>query len=69
MAWYLWMIAGAAAAALAFIVFLSVLYILDDRGGKRRRAVTQLRDSAERDMQQIVQDTITEMFNATRGHR
>lgn len=69
MAWWLWMIAGAVTAALAFITFVYVAYTVDVRRAAKRRAIWSQQSAAEQQMQQLVQRTIADMFNATRGYR
>ena len=69
MIWWLWMIAGAAAAALAFIASVWVLIVLDERRGARLRVVRERKAGAEAQMQHLVQETIGEMFRSVRNYR
>jgi hypothetical protein len=68
MIWWLWMIAGAAAAVLAFVLFLYVINCIDDRAMAKRRKITNERSDAEQKMQNMVQNAISDMFQATRDY-
>jgi len=67
MAWWLWMMAGAASAALVLFVSVYVIDCIDSRAAARRRSVGMHQRAAERAIEQKVQETISEMFRAARG--
>ena len=67
MAWWLWMVAGAASAALALFLFVAVIDLIDSRAAARRRMIGMHQRAAERAMEEKVQQTISEMFRAARG--
>jgi hypothetical protein len=68
MAWWLWMIAGAASAVLAFILFVAFMNWLDDRATERNRLRNIERSNAETSMQKVVENTVAKMFEAMRNH-
>ncbi|HEX2903373.1 MAG TPA: hypothetical protein VHO01_07930 [Jatrophihabitans sp.] len=69
MYWYLWMMAGAAATVAAFFLGVYLLNVIDDERWAREHQIQERRSASEQNMQRIVQDTISKMFEATRGHR
>ena len=69
MAWWMWMGAGVAVAALALFLYVMVMNWIDERGRRKRMAVSQERTAAEHEMQKIVQNTISEMLNTARMFR
>lgn len=67
--WWLWMLAGAAALAVGFTIWLSVVTYLDNRATAMQRTVAARQSAAESQMQSIVQDTISRMFDEARRMR
>lgn len=67
--WWMWMLAGAGALVAGFTVWLCVVNYLDDRAAIARRSVEARQSAAERQMQSIVQNTISRMFDEARRIR
>lgn len=66
MTWWLWMLAGAVGTGIGSLLVFYLASLNDNRRRNRKLAIASRQRAAERDMQKIVTDTITEMLNAAR---
>lgn len=67
--WWLWMSIG---GLIVFVVLMALGYAMEraeDRRVSRAQAIRARQSAAERQIQQVMQNTIEQMFNTYRGRR